>query len=88
MSYLPFAPLPPDLPPEEHAARRKRQHQVEWGVAVARLGGTEPSSALLQELQRYIDGQVSLQELAGSSELPRPSARVLEATLQREEFSR
>ncbi|QNP54290.1 hypothetical protein [Hymenobacter qilianensis] len=83
-----FTPIPEELPAAERAARLKRQQHAEWGIAVARLGGTEPGTAILQELQRYIDGQVSLQQLAGQDELPRPSARVLEATLQREEFTR
>ncbi|GAB2470799.1 hypothetical protein GCM10011375_38560 [Hymenobacter qilianensis] len=83
-----FTPIPDELPAAERAARRKRQRHAEWGIAVARLGGTEPCRAIVQELQRYIDGEVSLQQLAGQDELPRPSARVLEATRQREEFSR
>ncbi|MBC6609243.1 hypothetical protein H8B13_20660 [Hymenobacter sp. BT188] len=82
-----FTPISPDLPPAERAARLKRQMHAEWGIAVARLGGTEPCVAIVQELQRYIDGQVTLQELAGQDQLPLPSTRVLQATLQRETFS-
>ncbi|WP_457084572.1 hypothetical protein [Hymenobacter sp. HD11105] len=88
MASSTFTPIPTQLPAAERAARRKRQQHAEWGIAVTRLGGTEPCRAILQELQRYIDGQVSLPELAGQDELPQPSARVLEATRQREEFSR
>jgi hypothetical protein len=60
----PFQPLPPDLPEAEAAARQKRQSHAEWGLAVAALGGTLPSSDVLAELQRYIDGQLSLADLA------------------------
>ncbi len=58
-----FAPIDPDLPEAEQVARTKRQQHAEWGVAVSRLGGLDIEPELLQELQRYIDGELSLEEL-------------------------
>ena len=88
MATFHFAPIPPDLPEAEQAARLKRQHQAEWGMAVARLGGTEPSPAILQELQRYTDGQLSLEALVGLASVPGPVTQALVATVQREQFTR
>ncbi|OUJ66719.1 hypothetical protein [Hymenobacter crusticola] len=83
-----FTPIPAELPEAERAARLKRQHQAEWGLAVARLGGTEPSPDILQALQRYIDGALSLAELAGLPPPPHAPSAVVEATLRREQFTR
>jgi hypothetical protein len=59
-----FAPFPAGLAPEELAARQKRQRQAEWGVAVAALGGGVPGPAVLADLQRYINGELTLDEVA------------------------
>ena len=59
-----FNPFPSNLSAEELAARQKRQRQAEWGVAVARLGGGEPPTYVLEDLQRYIDGELTLAEVA------------------------
>jgi hypothetical protein len=59
-----FAPFPAGLSEVELAARQKRQQQAEWGVAVAALGGTLPQPKVLADLQRYIDGELTLDEVA------------------------
>jgi hypothetical protein len=83
-----FKAIPPDLPEAEQAARRKRQNHAEWGIAVAALGGTLPGAPILTELQRYIDGELSIEELAGLGQPPRPETKVFEAVVQRERISR
>ncbi|SHJ81852.1 hypothetical protein SAMN02745146_0252 [Hymenobacter daecheongensis DSM 21074] len=66
----PFNPLPAGLSEAETAARLKRQRCAEWGVAVAALGGTPPSPEIISELQRYIDGEITLAEFALADEFP------------------
>lgn len=69
-----FTALPRDLAPAELAQRQKRQRQAEWGVAVAQLGGTLPAPHVLADLQRYIDGELTLEEVSRLSHEPRLSA--------------
>ncbi|WP_460676271.1 hypothetical protein [Hymenobacter coalescens] len=88
MSSSYFTPIPADLPENEQAARRKRQNHAEWGIAVASLGGTAPGHAILIELQRYIDGELSIEDLAGLGEPPRPETKAFEAVVHRERLSR
>lgn len=83
-----FKAIPADLPAEEQAARRKRQHHAEWGIAVAALGGTLPGASILNELQRYIDGELTIEELAGLGHPPRAETKAFEAVVQRERISR
>jgi hypothetical protein len=66
----PFDPLPEGLSDAEAAARLKRQRCAEWGVAVAALGGTPPDDAIISELQRYIDGEITLAEFAFADSFP------------------
>jgi|GEM_PF-5948551 len=66
----PFNPLPEGLSEAETTARLKRQRCAEWGVAVAALGGTPPSPEILSELQRYIDGDITLAEFAFADDFP------------------
>ncbi|TGE24353.1 hypothetical protein E5K00_03820 [Hymenobacter aquaticus] len=83
-----FNPIPTDLPEQEAAARQKRQRHAEWGIAVASMGGTGPKPELLLELQRYIDGELTIQQIAQlpySSELGKSAA--LQAILTRERLS-
>lgn len=82
-----FAPIDHNLPEADRLARAKRQQHAEWGLAIARLGGTEPTPALLRELQRYIDGEVSLQELSQGSLIASPADQVYQAVAHREEFA-
>ena len=82
-----FAPIDPNLPEADRLARAKRLQHAEWGLAIARLGGTEPTPALLRELQRYIDGEVSLQELSQGSLIASPADQVYQAVAHREEFA-
>ncbi|TGE28567.1 hypothetical protein [Hymenobacter metallicola] len=83
-----FKPIPADLPQPEAAARLKRQRHAEWGIAVASMGGIGPKPELLQELQRYIDGELTIQQIA---QLPYSSdvnqSPALEAILTRERLS-
>ncbi|SMC00598.1 hypothetical protein SAMN00120144_4359 [Hymenobacter roseosalivarius DSM 11622] len=90
MPTLDFTPISPDLPAAEQEARRKRQHHAEWGVAVAvaRLGKADVTPAMLQDLQRYIDGELSLEALEALGEPTSPAARVLAATVSRARFAR
>jgi hypothetical protein len=83
-----FRAIPADLPEDEQAARRKRQHHAEWGIAVAALGGTLPPASILTELQRYIDGDLSIEDLAGLGHPPRTETKAIEAVVQRERISR
>jgi hypothetical protein len=82
-----FTPISSHLPEAEQQARAKRQRHAEWGLAVARLGGTEPTAALLAELQLYIDGQVSLQTLCQQSPEASPADHVYQAVARREQFA-
>jgi hypothetical protein len=82
-----FSEIDPALPPAEQAARAKRQRHAEWGIAIARLGGTEPTPSLLQELQQYIDGEVGLDVLSQESIAAGPAQQVLQAVAQREQFA-
>jgi hypothetical protein len=82
-----FTPISPDLPAAEQGARRKRQHHAEWGVAAARLGKAEVTTAMLQDLQRYIDGELSLEALEALGEPTSPAARVVAATVSRARFT-
>jgi hypothetical protein len=83
-----FKPIPADLPEPEVAARLKRQRHAEWGIAVASMGGTGPRPELVQELQRYVDGELTIQQIA---QLPHPPnekiSPALEAILTRERLS-
>lgn len=83
-----FKDIAADLPEAEQAARQKRQNHAEWGIAVAALGGTIPSATILTELQRYIDGEMTIEELAGLGHPPRPETKAFEAVVQRERLSR
>lgn len=65
-----FTPFPADLAPAELAQRQKRQRQAEWGVAVAQLGGTMPGSRVMADLQRYIDGELTLEEVSRLTHQP------------------
>lgn len=82
-----FRPLPPDLPEAELAARRKRQSHAEWGLAVAALGGSLPTLHVLEELQRYIDGELSLAELAQLPTAYPADAPVAEAVVRRHQLA-
>lgn len=82
-----FKPLEAALPEEEQAARAKRQRHAEWGLAVARLGGTQTAPELLAELQRYIDGEVSLAELAQAGHPPGQPNQVFRDVARRERFA-
>ncbi|RYU79122.1 antitoxin VbhA family protein [Hymenobacter persicinus] len=66
----PFNPLPEGLSEAEVSARLKRQRCAEWGVAVAALGGSPPSSEIIAELQRYVDGEITLAEFAFADDFP------------------
>ncbi|RTQ49144.1 hypothetical protein EJV47_13430 [Hymenobacter gummosus] len=83
-----FRAIPADLPEDEQAARRKRQNHAEWGIAVAALGGTLPAASILTELQRYIDGELTIEDLAGLGHPPRPETKAFDAVVQRERLSR
>ena len=83
-----FKDIAADLPEAEQAARQKRQNHAEWGIAVAALGGSTPSATILTDLQRYIDGELTIEELAGLGQPPRPENRAFEAVVQRERISR
>jgi len=82
-----FNPFPPDLPPEELAARQQRQRQAEWGVAVARLGGGEPSTYVLADLQRYINGELTLDEVAELTNRPNVLSPAYQAMVTRAKLS-
>lgn len=82
-----FPPIDATLPDEEQAARAKRQHCAEWGLAVARLGGTETAPDLLAGLQRYIDGEVSLAELSQAGHPPGQPNQVFQDVARRERFA-
>ena len=62
MNHSFFDRIDPALAAPEQEARAKRQRTAEWGLALTRLGGTHADAAQLQELQRYIDGDLSLEE--------------------------
>ena len=82
-----FNPLPPDLPVEELAARQQRLRQAEWGVAVARLSGGEPSAYVLADLQRYIDGELTLNEVAEITNRPNALSPAYQALVTRAKLS-
>jgi len=65
-----FAPFPPHLPPAELARRQARLRQAEWGVAVAQLSGHLPPARVLADLQRYIDGELTLEDVSALSHQP------------------
>ena len=66
----PFEPLPTGLSDADSATRLKRQRCAEWGVAVASMSGTPPNEEIIHELQRYIDGDITLAEFAFADEFP------------------
>lgn len=68
-----FSSFPSGLAPAELAQRQKRQRQAEWGVAVAQLGGTLPAARVLADLQRYIDGELTLEEVSHLTHQPNRS---------------
>jgi hypothetical protein len=82
-----FVPIDAALPEAEQQARAKRQRHAEWGVAVAGLGGTNPPPELLAELQRYIDGAVSLAELCRPDQASPRVVKVYEAVAYREKVT-
>lgn len=82
-----FDPIDPDLPEAEQAARAKRQHHAEWGVAVSRLGGIDVAPDLVRELQRYINGELSLEELARLDHPPGLPTQVYQVVARREQFA-
>jgi hypothetical protein len=82
-----FRPLPPELPEAERVARLKRQSHAEWGLAVAALGGSLPTLHVLEELQRYIDGELSLAELARLPTAYPADAPVAEAVVRRHQLA-
>lgn len=82
-----FEAISSDLPEVEQAARAKRQRHAEWGVAVSRLGGTEVEPELLQELQRYINGELSLEELVRQDYPPGRLTQVYQVVARREQFA-
>lgn len=82
-----FSPIDTALPEIEQQARAKRQNHAEWGIAIARLGGTIPAAELLHELQRYINGEVSIQELARNGHPPGQLNHVLQNVANREHFA-
>ncbi|MFC7671086.1 hypothetical protein ACFQT0_29595 [Hymenobacter humi] len=67
-------------------ARARRQRHAEWGIAIARLGGTEPTPSLLAEFQAYIDGTGRLDELQQESLRWAPRS-VYSAVSHREQFA-
>jgi len=82
-----FKPFPADLSAEELAARQQRQRQSEWGLAVARLGGGEPSAYVLADLQRYIDGELTLDEVADLTNRPNSLSPAYQALVTRAKLS-
>ena len=82
-----FLPIDPELPEAEQQAHAKRQRHAEWGVAVAGLGGTLPAPELLAELQRYINGEVSLAELCRMGQSSPPIIKVYVAVAYREKVA-
>lgn len=82
-----FAPISPDLPEAEQAACAKRQQHAEWGVAVSRLGGIDVEPELLQELQRYINGELSLAELVSQEYPAGQPAQVYRVVARRAQFA-
>ena len=87
MPNLNFTPVSPDLPADEQAARHKRQQHAEWGVAASRLGREDITPAILWDLQRYIDGTLSLEALEVLGEPMSPAARVVASTVNRARFA-
>ncbi|GAA4371576.1 antitoxin VbhA family protein [Hymenobacter koreensis] len=81
-----FEPIPDGLPKAEAAARLKRQRHAEWGVAVCRLGGTLPDHKLIAELQRYINGEITIAQVAGV--VDPPMAAAVQAIVTRERLSK
>jgi len=86
MAHSYFATLPPDLPVAEITARRRRQRHAEWGVAVARMGGAPLDENIIAGLQAYINGALSIEELARIESEQQPSPAYL-ATLTRHRLS-
>lgn len=82
-----FTPFPPDLSAEELTARQQRQRQAEWGIAVARLGGGEPSAYVLADLQRYINGELTLDEVAEITNRPNALSPAYQAMVTRAKLS-
>ncbi|QHJ07681.1 antitoxin VbhA family protein [Hymenobacter busanensis] len=81
-----FEPIPEGLPEADAAARLKRLRHAEWGIAVSRLGGTLPDPKLIAELQRYINGELTIAEVAGIVEPPASAA--IQAIVTRERLSK
>ncbi|UOQ51697.1 hypothetical protein [Hymenobacter cellulosivorans] len=83
-----FKPIPADLPETEAAARLKRQRHAEWGIAVASMGGAGPKPELLHELQRYIDGELTIEQIAQLPYSPEvQKSPAIQAILTRERLS-
>ena len=82
-----FKPFPPDLSAPELAARQARQRQAEWGVAVAQLGGGAPPAYVLTDLQRYIDGELTLDEVAEITNRPNALSPAYQAMVTRAKLS-
>ena len=75
------------MPEAARAARAKRQQHAEWGVAVCRLGDTEVAPELLAKLQRYINGELSLEELVRLDLPAGLSTLVYQVVAQREQYA-
>ena len=45
------------------AARAERASQIEDALASVRMEGLEPSAAVLENYQRYVDGELNSEEL-------------------------
>jgi hypothetical protein len=82
-----FTPIDDNLPDDEQDACAKRQHHAEWGVAVSRLGGLAIEPEVVQELQRYINGEVSLEELSRPDYPPGQSSQVFQVVARRAHFA-
>ena len=82
-----FDPIEPALPEDEQAARAKRQQHAEWGLAVSRLGGVNIEPEMLHQLQCYINGELSLEELTRVDHPPGRPSQVYQVVAQREKFA-
>ena len=87
MPNFDFTPLSPDLPEAEREARYQRQNHVKWGVGVARLSKAEVTPAMFRDLQRYIDGELSLDALEALGTPASPATWVFTATVDRARFT-
>lgn len=56
-------------------------------MGVSRLGGIEPEPEVLRDLQRYIDGELSLADLIRADHPPGPSGQVYQVVARRQAFA-